>query len=75
MWRFIRILSELLLPLAAAWCFAATFKPEAPWAFGRPVENWAIVVIRILAAVLCIGMLVKIAVKLLELVGFVQFRK
>jgi hypothetical protein len=54
MWRVI----GKLIPLAVAvWAFAATFEPELPWSFGRPLSPGLIVVVRVLAAVLVIGCL------------------
>lgn len=74
MWRSIRIISDLLIPLSAAWVFAATYHPEAPWAFGRPAEHWVMIAMRITAAVCFLGYLVFFAVKLLELAGFIQVK-
>jgi hypothetical protein len=52
-----RVIGNLVLLAFAGWAFAATFEPEQSWSFGRPVSPSLIVVVRVLAAVLVIGLL------------------
>jgi hypothetical protein len=75
MWRIVRILSELLFPVLAAWVFAATLQPEASWAFGRPVKHWAISAIRITSVACFVLGLVIIVTDVLDLAGFIHIDK